>query len=432
MGNPSPPRPCSSICAAETDGTRFAFDCQLFHDKTAGTMKRAGILMPRLTIARLVACLVIGLAVCLSAGGSPAFAQERHRTLFDLLFGNYRKAPEQAAPVVPQKRKPKPKPKSSSILTIDSSNADVPVQKLETARRVLVIGDFMASSIGDGLLDVFAGEPGIVIDQKTDGASGLVRNDHRNWSAELPGLLDTIKPVAVVAALGSNDRQRMLIDGTREEFHTAKWTTEYERRIADLTSIATRRQIPVFWVGAPPFQSPSLTADIVTINLMLRRQVEAAGGTFIDIWEGFIDADGKFTATGSGVDGQQARLRGSDGVSLTKAGRAKAAFYVEKPLRRILGDTTAPAATDPAMANYTLPDLTMPSAPMPTVITRTEPLGMTDPTLDGGNVLAARATPGAAGGGPLGAPSARDRLVLHGDTGTPPVGRVDDYRIRAK
>ncbi|HWU61222.1 MAG TPA: DUF459 domain-containing protein [Ensifer sp.] len=388
--------------------------------------------MPRLTPACLAASLALGFLAIVLAGTSPATAQERPRTLLELLFGN-RKTPEQVAPAAPAKRKPKPKPKSSSIINIQTGKPDQPAQKLDTARHVLVIGDFMAGSVGDGLMDAFAAEPGVVIDEKTDGASGLVRNDHRDWIASLPALLDETKAIAVVVALGSNDRQKMLVDGTREEFHTPKWTAEYERRVAELTSVATKRQVPVFWVGAPPFQSPSLTADIVTINLMLRRQVEAAGGTFIDLWEGFIDADGKFTATGSGVDGQQARLRGSDGVSLTKAGRAKAAFYVEKPLRRVLGDAIAPAplaTVNPPIADYGLPDLNMPSAPAPVAITRTEPISMTDPSLDGSNALAARVATNAAG--PLVTPSARDRLILHGDAGTPPEGRVDDYKIRTK
>lgn len=393
--------------------------------------------MPRLMPALLAASLVLGLFAAILTGASPAAAQEKPRTLLELLFGNYHKAPAQPAPATaPAKRKPKPKPKAtqSSIINLTTNKPEEqPVQKLDTAKHVLVIGDFMAGSVGDGLMDIFSGEPGVVIDEKTDGASGLVRNDHWDWIATLPGLIENVKPVAIVVALGSNDRQKMLVDGNREEFHTAKWTAEYERRIAELTGIATRRQIPVLWMGAPPFQSPSLTADIVTINLILRRQVEAAGGTFVDIWEGFIDADGKFTATGSGVDGQQARLRGSDGVSLTKAGRAKAAFYVEKPLRRILGDTSVPAplaTANPPISDFGLPDLSMPAAPTPTVITRTEPIAMTDPALDGSNALAARAAPAASG--QLIVPSARDRLVLNGDTGTPPAGRVDDYRIRAK
>jgi uncharacterized protein len=395
-------------------------------------MNRAGFFMPELRhrLSRLAILVALSLVTLALAEATPANAQERaqHRTLFDLLFGNYRKAPQPSAPAQTPKRKSTQKKSQSSIINIETAKPEEPAQKLDTAKHVLVIGDFMAGSVADGLAGAFVGEPGVAIDQRTDGASGLVRNDHYDWIATLPGLIDEIKPAAVIVALGSNDRQKMLIDGTREEFHTDKWTTEYERRISALTQLSVKRQVPLLWIGAPPFQSSSLTADIVTINLTLRRQVEAAGGTFIDIWEGFVDADGKFTATGSDVDGQQARLRGSDGVSLTKAGRAKAAFYVEKPLRRILGDTSVPLAANPPISDYGLPDLTMPTAPEQTEIVRTEPISMTDPTLDGGNALAA-ASP-ASRPGALIAPSPRDRLVLHGDPGTPPAGRVDSYKLR--
>lgn len=387
--------------------------------------------MPRLPhfLKHALLALAITLTALTLAAPAPAVAQERqqHRTLFDLLFGNYRKT-EQPAQPAPQKKKPSVRRSSSSIINIQTKAPDAPVQKIDTAKHVLIIGDFMAGSLADGLTTSFADAPGVVIDERTDGASGLVRDDHYDWIAKLPGLIDEIKPAAIVIALGSNDRQKMLVNGTREDFHTDKWTAEYERRIAELTSIGVKRQIPVFWLGAPPYESPSLTADIVTINLMLRRQVEAAGGTFVDIWEGFVDQDGKFTATGSDVDGQQARLRGSDGISMTKAGRAKLAFYVDKFLRRTLGDTSAPIAANPPISDYGLPDLTMPAAPAQTVIVRTEPLNMTDPTFDGAGALA----PKIADRGPLMVPSARDRLVLHGDPGTAPAGRVDDYTIRTK
>lgn len=382
-----------------------------------------------LFLKQTVLALAIAMAAVLCAASGPAFAQERqqHRTLFDLLFGNYRNA-QQPAQTAPQKRKSTARKSQSSIINIQTNAPDAPVQKVDTAKHVLVIGDFMAGSLADGLTTSFADTPGVVIDERSDGASGLVRDDHYDWIAKLPGLIDEIKPAAVVIALGSNDRQKMLVGGTREDFHTDKWTAEYERRITTLTSIVVKQQIPVFWLGAPPYESPSLTADIVTINLMLRRQVEAAGGTFVDVWEGFVDQDGKFTATGSDVDGQQARLRGSDGISMTKAGRAKLAFYVDKFLRRSLGDTSAPLAANPPIGDYGLPDLSMPAAPAQAVIVRTEPLNMTDPTFDGAGALA----PKIADRGPLIAPNARDRLVLHGDPGTAPAGRVDDYAIRTK
>jgi hypothetical protein len=37
----------------------------------------------------------------------------------------------------------------------------------------------------------------------------------------------------------------------------------------------------------------------------------------------------------------QVRLRGSDGINVTRAGQRKIAFYIEKPARRLLGDAAA-------------------------------------------------------------------------------------------
>ena len=54
-----------------------------------------------------------------------------------------------------------------------------------------------------------------------------------------------------------------------------------------------------------------------------------------------VDEEGKFMVTGSDVNGQQVRLRSSDGVNMTEAGRRKLAFYVEKVARRHLSDAPA-------------------------------------------------------------------------------------------
>ena len=72
---------------------------------------------------------------------------------------------------------------------------------------------------------------------------------------------------------------------------------------------------------------------MVTFNGIYREEVEKVGGQFIDIWDGFVDEGGKFVLTGSDINGQQVRLRGSDGINLTKAGKRKLAFYVEKDIR---------------------------------------------------------------------------------------------------
>lgn len=370
--------------------------------------------------------VAVGMSVLLVSG--PAPAQERvkqHRSILELLFGSFRRQPaQQPADLGPAPKKPKVK-KSPSIINIDTTKQKPPAEKLVDARHILVAGDFMAAALGDGLQAAFGNTAGVVVDEKTNSASGLVRKDYYDWLGSLPGLLETLKPALLVVQLGANDRQKMTIDGVREEFHSDKWTAAYQQRIKELTDIAVKRNVPIVWVGIPPFQSPSLTADVVTINLMLRQQVEASGGIYVDVWDGFVDGSGKFSATGSDVDGQQARLRSADGVGMTKAGKAKLAFYVEKVARRILGDAiSAPApGTD---LNASLPVATPPVPQKATVVVRTDPVSMTDPSLDGSSQLS-QATQS-----PADSINPRDLLLAHGDPGKAPAGRVDDFALPGK
>jgi uncharacterized protein len=381
-----------------------------------------------------LAIFVILTAVFCVPHASPALAQERvqHRSIFELFFGAFRKQPPAPPAGVSQpdkKRKAPARKRQSSITVIDTQNAAQPAAKLDVAKHILVVGDFMASSLGDGLAQAFQDTPGVVVDERTNGSSGLVRNDYYDWLAQLPPILDEMKPALLIIEIGSNDRQKMALDGNKEEFHSPAWTAEYERRVEELVGIAVKRNIPVLWTGIPSFQSASFTADIVAINLILRRQAEKAGATFVDIWEGFVDENGKFSATGSDVDGQPARLRGSDGINLTKAGKAKIAFYVEKYARRLLGDAALAATPGvPASATPTdlgLPEIRMPDAPQNHVIVRTEPMNLNDPAFDGGSALAARSDRPA-----MLSESPRDRLVLRGNPGIAPAGRVDDFKIK--
>mgnify|MGYP000031689923 CR=1 FL=1 len=375
---------------------------------------------------KVLKLVAIGMSVLLVSGPAPAQdGAKPHRSILELLFGSFRRQPaQQPSDLAPAPKKPKPR-KSPSIINIDTTKQKPPAEKLVDARHILVAGDFMAAALGDGLQTTFGDAAGVIVDQKTNSASGLVRKDYYDWLGSLPGLLDTLKPALLVVQLGANDRQKMTVDGVREEFHSDKWTAAYQQRIKDLTDIAVKRHVPIVWVGIPPFQSPSLTADVVTINLMLRQQVEASGGIYVDVWDGFVDGSGKFSATGSDVDGQQARLRSADGVGMTKAGKAKLAFYVEKVARRILGDSII-APVPGADLNATLPVATTVVPQKATVVVRTEPVSLNDPSFDGSAALSQATTP------PADSINPRDLLVAHGDPGKAPTGRIDDFAIPAK
>lgn len=377
----------------------------------------------------LLTCLAI--AVPPVAVYSDAVAQERvqRRTVLDLLFGGFgfgRRAQQQPNYQQRQQQrrtqtrteKPKTKKKVPPAIAVPEP---VVVEKLPDARKVLVVGDFIASGIGDGLTEAFTEMPGVAIEARTNGSSGLVRQDYYNWQTELPALIDEIKPAVVVLSLGANDRQMMTIGGSKEKFRSEAWSKEYEQRVAALSSFVLEKKVPLMWVGMPAFQTTSMTADMSAFNTIYRGTVEKTGGTFVDIWDGFVDESGKFVVTGSDINGQQVRLRGSDGVSMTKAGKRKMAFYVEKEIRRILGDamTIGQPQGGEAVSNLVV---TTPTDAAD--IVRTQPISLTDPALDGGTVLLGGSALDKGSGR-----SPRDKMIQKGEFAAAPEGRVDDFRL---
>ena len=249
-----------------------------------------------------------------------------------------------------------------------------------------------------------------------------MRDDYYNWPEQARSIVEEVQPSIIIVQIGSNDRQQLEVNGEREPVRSLNWTAEYERRTQALIDALKSRNTPLLWIGLPAFKSPSMTTDMVALNGVFRTLIEQAGGEFIDIWDGFVDEEGKFIFTGSDINGQQVRLRGSDGINMTKAGRRKLAFYAEKSIRRLLGDAAAEGVSSLDSANF--PEIFMPPAPgeNAVAITRTAPVAMTDPALDGGSALLGE-MPATAGL----IRSPRDQLVLDGVLPVAPTGRVDNF-----
>ena len=381
--------------------------------------------------------LVLGLAAASLCFGAVApvhvaEAQEQQRyqrrSILDFFLGRRYLDDTPQAPDVQQPRRqqrkhpPAPKAVVNTRTTPPARTVEEEpvVQKLGDARKILIVGDFLASGLGDGLTAAFESSPGVVVEARGNVSSGLVRDDYYDWPEQLPKMIDELKPAMVVVMIGANDRQQMVTDTAKEKFRTDGWFTEYRRRVLSFGKEVTNRKIPLLWVGLPAFESDSMTADAVQMNQLYRNQVESVGGEFVDIWDGFVDENGTFIVTGSDVNGQQVRLRTSDGINLTQAGRRKLAFYVEKPARRILGTQASPDLVRLDASN--LPGLGLPANP----VEHTMPISLSDPNLDGGaELLGARPPPMTLTRSP------RDLLVEQGEMTPAPPGRVDDYRLPA-
>jgi hypothetical protein len=200
------------------------------------------------------------------------------------------------------------------------------------------------------------------------------------------------------------------------EFRTDQWAQVYSRRIDDTVAALKSKGVPVFWVGLPSIKGTRSTADAVYLNDLYRARAEKAGAVYIDVWDGFVDEGGKFTTNGPDYEGQVRRLRSADGVYFTKFGARKLAHYVEREIRRYMGNRSL--------------QVSLPSGPMGPVPadgkSAVRPLA--------GPVVPLTVAPGAseelAGGGPSARDAVATQVLVKGEPVAAPSGRADDFAWR--
>ncbi|MDW6025045.1 DUF459 domain-containing protein [Mesorhizobium sp. BAC0120] len=335
------------------------------------------------------------------------------RPLLERLFGGGTEEPPPA--VIQRAPSSKAKTRRSTMGEVVRVEEPEALPKADAARTVLVVGDFMASGLSEGLLSAYSQNPNIKIIERSNGSSGLVRNEFYNWPNEIKTLLDTEKPAAVVIMLGANDRQQLKVADTREPPLSDSWIKEYQARTDALVGVLKERKVPFAWVGMPAFKSPKVSSDLLAFNDIYRKSAEQAGGVFVDVWDGFVDENGAFIMNGPDMNGQAVRLRGPDGVSLSKAGKRKLAFFVEKPLNKLLGNEAA----TPGLAS---PQSVGPAAPANINVDRTAPMAIDDPEIDGGQVLL-----GSKPEPKVETRTVAEKLVVEGIASAAAPGRADDF-----
>ncbi|MCX5514212.1 SGNH/GDSL hydrolase family protein [Kaistia algarum] len=373
-------------------------------------------------------------AALLVADSAPAMAQFRGPTNFlDRLFGRDREvAPPADIPSAPQRGTNRPQagqPASPTRKKQPAQPSEPPYAVLDVqpknpdAKKVLVVGDFMASGLAWGLDQAFAEEPRLAIVDRSEGASGFVRDDRYDWSATLPELLSAEKPDMIVVMIGSNDRQSIRTADGKFAPRSEEWQKLYQQRVERFLLALQTYGKPVYWVGEPPIQSADSSADMAFFNTIFKGRAEAVGANFVDIWDGFANEDGQFVSRGPDVDGQTRQLRSGDGINFTKSGRRKLAFYVEREIRQDGG--FGPAASAKALLN---PNETTEIGPDGKARVVGPIVSLTDPAPGAADVALAGAPPAA--GEVAAAPATESftyKLTVNGEAPPAPPGRADDF-----
>jgi hypothetical protein len=285
---------------------------------------------------RSLAMVLVAACLLLLTGGPVSLAQQQPQQQQRSLFQMFWQIPAQPRAVAPQPRQrvaPAARRRESPVVVRD----DPVVPKVDVAHHILVMGDSLANLLANGLDDALNNRPDVEVIHRAKPDSGLVRSDFYDWPKAASEILAGDQKISIgVILLGLNDRQPLREGETVHEPLSPRWLELYRDRIDAITNAFAGKRVPLIWVGAPPMQNGRLSADMITFNELYRQRVEKAGGQYVDLWGGFVDAENRYAATGPDVSGQPVRLRLGDGIHFTAAGARKAAHFVDLVIRRMI------------------------------------------------------------------------------------------------
>jgi uncharacterized protein len=186
--------------------------------------------------------------------------------------------------------------------------------------HVAVFGDQLAESTADGLEAAFEDVDEVLVVQDTR-PGGAIADSAQDWPKIIREFLNEDKKVAfVVLMFGANERQPIADGDVSHAPLSERWKELYRQRLEGVSRMLNDRKMPFLWVGAPPMKDERASAGLLELNETIRGVVQKAGGTFVDIWGGFVDDKNSYVSSGPDVEGKVAKLRTSGGVSFTEAG----------------------------------------------------------------------------------------------------------------
>lgn len=286
--------------------------------------------------------MAVALGAALMAPTTLSVVAKERGSLLELFFSNDKKktnkAKVQKKPAVTKSTRKKvqqrPRVNSKKVVPDQRSGVAKAVEKSADANKLFVFGDSMAGKLAKGLALVYAEDPKLSVINASNGSSGIVRDDYYDWNAAITEYLAQGDVSIAVVSIGVNDRQALRVKGTEQKPLSDAWKVEYRARLAQFLQLFRDAKVPVIWVGLPPMRASGYSNAMSQISSLHRSAAFSGNAEFVDIFERFIDEDGKFSSYGPNLNGANVKMRSEDGIHFTKAGNEKVAFFVEKAVRQ--------------------------------------------------------------------------------------------------
>ena len=192
-----------------------------------------------------------------------------------------------------------------------SQPREIFVPSREDPARLWVGGDSLVDRFGPAMAGA-AGQTGVIEGRwEVRYSSGLARPMLFDWSTYIALDLGSDPADIAIFMVGANDAQPMLVGDEWVSFPGSEWQAEYRARVAKVMDLLTARAATVYWVGQPIAQSDRHSERIAVMNDIYRNEAAGrAGVRFIDSWELFSNAEGRYSAYLPDEDGARGHHEG--------------------------------------------------------------------------------------------------------------------------
>ena len=205
--------------------------------------------------------------------------------------------------------------------------------------RIAFVGDSMADGIWGAVFRLTGRQhcspDAISLLRDARNGTGLARPDHFDWAAELDRLTADEAPALIVASIGLNDRQDVIMpDRTKFRLGTEGWLTQYRQNVADFYAHAGGT--PLLMIGLPNLREARAETHALLVNgIFADIAGEAKNVTYVEPRR-MTNDDGSFASYGPDLNGATVQIRAPDGLHFTAAGYDVLGKYLEAALSEAL------------------------------------------------------------------------------------------------
>lgn len=189
--------------------------------------------------------------------------------------------------------------------------------------EIFFAGDSMMQGVAPHVQQFLQKTHGIKSVNLSKQSTGLSYPSFFNWPKTIEETLSANPKIKILAVfLGPNDPWDMpdLTTGKILKYGTTEWDLSYQQRIVSILQLAQQHRVKVMWFTPPNMRKPSLNEQMIHLNEIMQSELKKHNILTIDT-RPLVGGSNNSYNDYLVKDGQNIKMRSSDGIHFTTAGQ---------------------------------------------------------------------------------------------------------------